>query len=148
LKKILVAVSLSLASVTGCAQMGAMHSASAPAVVTELVKKDVKVGEGKLAENRKAVLVGYTGWLYDPKAPDMKGEQFDSSVGRVTPFGFIIGAGRVIKGWDQGIPGMREGGKRTLIIPPELGYGARGSAPKIPPNAALVFDVELIKVLN
>ncbi len=112
------------------------------------MKKDTKVGEGKVAEKGKAVLVHYTGWLYDPKAPDQKGAQFDSSIGRPTPLGFIIGAGRVIKGWDEGIPGMKEGGKRTLIIPPALAYGEKGAGEKIPPNATLLFEVEFIKAIN
>jgi FKBP-type peptidyl-prolyl cis-trans isomerase len=149
LKKIALAAALVAVSLVACAQVGGTHAGSSmPATVTELVKKDVKVGDGKLAEFRKAVLVSYTGWLYDPGKPDGKGEMFDTSRGRATPFGFVVGAGRVIKGWDQGLPGMKEGGKRTLVIPPALGYGANGSPPKIPPNATLVFDVELIKVLN
>lgn len=123
---------------------------SAPAEVKELVKQDLSVPpEGKVAEQGKAVLVNYTGWLYDPKAKDQKGEQFDTSVGRPTPFGFVIGAGRVIKGWDEGVPGMREGGKRRLIIPAAMAYGERGAGNgKIPPNATLLFEVELIKILN
>jgi FKBP-type peptidyl-prolyl cis-trans isomerase FkpA len=148
LKKLAAAAALTLASLVACTPMEATKTYG-PAVVADLVKKDTKVGEGKLAEYRKAVLVGYTGWLYDPTAPDLKGVKFDSSAGRATPFGFVIGAGRVIKGWDEGIPGMREGGERTLIVPADLAYGARGGADgKIPPNAALVFDLELIKVLN
>jgi FKBP-type peptidyl-prolyl cis-trans isomerase len=148
LKKIAIAAALVLASATACAQMGASPGATAPAEVKELVRKDTKVGEGKLAEKGKAVLVSYTGWLYDPKAPDQKGAQFDTSQGRATPFGFVVGAGRVIKGWDEGIPGMKEGGKRTLIIPPAMGYGEKGAGGKIPPNATLLFEVELIKILN
>lgn len=116
--------------------------------IRELVKKDTQEGTGKTAEKGKAVLVHYTGWLYDPKAPDAKGEKFDTSEGRATPFGFVLGAGRVIRGWDEGLPGMKEGGKRTLIIPPNMAYGDRGAGGKIPPNATLVFDVELIRLLN
>ena len=111
-----------------------------------LVVKDTLVGTGREVVPRSAVLVGYTGWIYDPKAPDCKGVQFDSSIGRATPFGFMVGAGRVIKGWDQGLLGMREKGKRTLVIPPDMGYGARGAGGVIPPNATLVFDVELLDV--
>ena len=93
------------------------------------------------------VAVQYTGWLYDGCAKDLKGEQFDTSQGRVTPFGFIVGAGRVIKGWDEGVLGMKAGGKRTLIIPADKGYGERGAGGgKIPPNATLVFDVEVIAI--
>jgi FKBP-type peptidyl-prolyl cis-trans isomerase FkpA len=115
---------------------------------TELVKKDTAPGSGDMmAEFRSPILVSYTGWLYDPCAKDFKGEKFDTSEGRATPFGFILGAGKVIKGWDEGLLGMKEGGKRTLVIPPDLAYGAAGRS-KIPPNATLVFDVEILKILS
>lgn len=115
----------------------------------ELVKKDVVVPkEGAPVRFRTAVSVYYTGWLYDGCAPDLKGAQFDTSAGRPTPFGFVVGAGRVIKGWDEGLVGMKEGGKRTLVIPPDKAYGASGAGGgKIPPNATLVFDVEVVKVI-
>lgn len=149
MKKIAVATAIALLSVTACAQTGTSPAATAaPAEIRELVKKDIKVGEGKEAVKGKAVLVHYTGWLYDAKAPDQKGAQFDTSVGKVAPFGFIIGAGRVIKGWDEGVPGMKEGGKRTLIVPAALAYGEKGAGGKIPPNATLLFEVELLKLLN
>jgi FKBP-type peptidyl-prolyl cis-trans isomerase FkpA len=112
--------------------------------VTELIKKDTKIGTGEEAVIGKTVEVHYTGWLYDPTAPDKKGAKFDSSRDRGVPFSFLLGAGRVIKGWDQGVAGMRVGGQRTLIIPPEMAYGARGAGNVIPPNAALIFDVELL----
>jgi FKBP-type peptidyl-prolyl cis-trans isomerase len=89
--------------------------------------------------------VNYTGWLYDPLRPENKGQQFDSSVGR-QPFTFTLGAGQVIRGWDQGVPGMKVGGQRRLTIPPDLGYGANGAGGVIPPNATLVFDVDLLDV--
>ncbi len=92
------------------------------------------------------VSVHYTGWLYDEAAPDHKGEKFDSSRDRGTPFEFPLGGGRVIKGWDQGVAGMKVGGQRILTIPPEMGYGARGAGGVIPPNATLIFDVELLGV--
>lgn len=107
---------------------------------------DHQTGTGALAESGKFVTVHYTGWLYDEAAPDNKGRKFDSSRDRGEPFGFPLGAGHVIKGWDQGVVGMREGGQRTLVIPPELGYGARGAGNVIPPNATLVFDVDLLSV--
>ena len=88
----------------------------------------------------------YTGWLYDPAAPDGHGQKFDSSLDRNVPFGFFLGGGKVIKGWDEGIIGMKVGGKRTLVIPPDKGYGARGAGGVIPPNATLLFDVELLEV--
>lgn len=110
-----------------------------------LVKKDNVIGKGKEAVAGALVQVNYTGWLHDPKAADQRGTQFDSSVGR-GPFSFPLGAGRVIKGWDQGVAGMKVGGKRTLIIPSELGYGQHGAGGVIPPGATLVFDVELLDV--
>jgi FKBP-type peptidyl-prolyl cis-trans isomerase FkpA len=90
--------------------------------------------------------VHYRGWLYDDTKPDHHGAEFDSSRSHGHPFEFRLGIGRVIKGWDQGVAGMKVGGKRTLLIPASLGYGARGAGGDIPPNAALVFDVELLDV--
>jgi FKBP-type peptidyl-prolyl cis-trans isomerase len=115
------------------------------ASAAELVKTDTVVGKGKEAVAGKTVEVHYTGWLFEPSAKQQRGKQFDSSVGR-GPFSFPLGAGRVIKGWDEGVAGMKVGGKRTLVIPPELGYGARGAGGVIPPNATLMFDVELLDV--
>lgn len=114
--------------------------------ITQLVKTDSKVGTGKEAVNNKLVFVHYTGWLYDPKAAKNRGAKFDSSVDRGQPFDFLLGAGQVIKGWDQGVAGMKVGGQRTLIIPSAMAYGARGAGGVIPPNAVLVFDVELLDV--
>ncbi len=104
-------------------------------------------GIGTTAEQGKDVVVHYTGWLFDANAKDNKGKKFDSSRDRNSPFEFPLGAGMVIKGWDQGVVGMQVGGQRTLIIPPEMGYGARGAGGVIPPNATLVFDVELLDVI-
>jgi len=114
--------------------------------VTELIKTDAVLGEGAEATAGMRVSVHYTGWLYDEAAPDHKGKKFDSSRDRGEPFDFPLGAGRVIKGWDQGVAGMKVGGQRTLIIPPQLGYGSRGAGGAIPPGATLVFDVELLGV--
>jgi FKBP-type peptidyl-prolyl cis-trans isomerase len=111
--------------------------------VSELQKIDTVVVDGKEAAAGNHVDVHYTGWLFDDKAPDHKGQKFDSSLDRGQLFSFPLGAGHVIKGWDQGVQGMKIGGKRTLIIPSEMGYGARGAGGVIPPNATLVFDVEL-----
>ena len=111
--------------------------------VSELQKIDTVVGDGKEATAGNHVDVHYTGWLFDDKAPDNKGQKFDSSLDRGQLFSFPLGAGHVIKGWDQGVQGMKIGGKRTLIIPSEMGYGERGAGGVIPPNATLVFDVEL-----
>ncbi len=115
-------------------------------MVSELQIIDQQVGEGTEAVAGKPVVVHYTGWLYDESAADNKGNKFDSSRDRNDPFMFNLGAGQVIKGWDQGVAGMKVGGQRTLIIPAELGYGARGAGGVIPPNATLVFDVELLDV--
>jgi FKBP-type peptidyl-prolyl cis-trans isomerase FkpA len=104
---------------------------------------DEKVGTGAEAKRGDKVTVHYTGWLYNN---EQKGKKFDSSVDRGEPFTFPLGAGQVIPGWDQGVAGMKVGGKRTLIIPANLGYGARGAGGAIPPNATLMFDVELLKV--
>lgn len=114
--------------------------------VTELQKIDTVVGDGREAEIGFNVTVHYTGWLYDANAKDFKGKKFDSSLDRNSPFNFFLGGGQVIQGWDEGVQGMKVGGKRTLIIPSEMGYGARGAGGVIPPNATLVFDVELLGV--
>jgi FKBP-type peptidyl-prolyl cis-trans isomerase len=111
-----------------------------------LQKIDVKQGTGTEATPGKSVVVHYTGWLYDTSKPDSHGAKFDSSRDRSDPFGFALGAGQVIKGWDDGVAGMKVGGKRTLVIPPQMGYGARGAGGVIPPNATLIFDVELLDV--
>jgi len=113
--------------------------------MTQLQKIDVVAGTGAEAKGGR-VVVHYTGWLHDPSQPDGHGRKFDSSHDRRDPFEFRLGAGEVIRGWDEGVAGMKVGGKRTLIIPPELGYGARGAGGVIPPNATLVFDVELIDI--
>ena len=114
--------------------------------VTELNKQDGQVGTGAEAVAGRNVTVHYTGWLYDPARADHKGAKFDSSRDRNEPFSFDLGAGQVIPGWDQGVAGMKVGGKRTLTIPPDMGYGARGAGGVIPPNATLLFDVELLNV--
>jgi len=104
---------------------------------------DTKVGTGASPKTGQRCIMHYTGWLYQNGA---KGAKFDSSVDRGQPFEFAIGTGMVIKGWDEGVAGMKVGGKRTLIIPPDLGYGARGAGGVIPPNATLLFEVELLDV--
>jgi len=101
--------------------------------------EDLAVGEGAEAVVGKSVSVHYTGWLTD-------GQKFDSSHDRNDPFAFVLGGGMVIKGWDEGVQGMKVGGKRKLTIPPQLGYGVRGAGGVIPPNATLVFEVELLEV--
>jgi FKBP-type peptidyl-prolyl cis-trans isomerase len=133
-----------------CSDKAATNSTPSPQTtdikMADLVKTDVKVGDGTEATAGKMVAVHYTGWLYDENAPDKHGKKFDSSRDRGQPFEFPLAGGRVIKGWDEGVQGMKIGGQRTLIIPPEMGYGARGAGGVIPPNATLVFDVELLGV--
>lgn len=105
--------------------------------------EDTKAGEGASPSTGQICVMHYTGWLYEN---GQRGRKFDSSLDRGQPFEFPIGTGRVIKGWDEGVASMKVGGKRTLIIPPELGYGARGAGGVIPPNATLIFDVELLDI--
>lgn len=107
---------------------------------------DERIGTGAVAEPGRDVVVHYTGWNYDAKAPDGRGAKFDSSRDRNEPFVFLLGARRVIRGWDEGVAGMRVGGKRVLMLPPEYGYGRRGAGDAIPPNGSLVFEVELLDV--
>ena len=107
---------------------------------TGLKYEDLTVGEGESAKAGRTVLVHYTGWLLD-------GAKFDSSLDRHDPFSFPLGGGRVIRGWDEGVQGMKVGGRRRLTIPPQLGYGAAGAGGVIPPNAILVFEVELLELL-
>lgn len=111
--------------------------------MSEFQKIDHTVGSGTEATTGAEVSVHYTGWLFDAAAPEQKGSKFDSSKDRGQLFSFPLGAGHVIRGWDEGVAGMKIGGKRTLIIPASMGYGERGAGGVIPPNATLVFDVEL-----
>ena len=124
---------------------GGSSSSSTAETVTALQVTDITVGTGATAAAGNTVTVNYTGWLYDAAAPNFRGTQFDSSVGK-TPFSFKLGAGQVIAGWDQGVAGMKVGGTRTLIIPSSLGYGSTGAGGVIPPNATLVFNVEMLAV--
>ena len=136
-------------SISGCQAESTSSSQEKIAMtssITTLQKNDTVVGTGREAEPGFNVSVHYTGWLYDEKAADFKGKKFDSSVDRGQPFKFDLGASQVIQGWDEGFAGMKIGGKRTLIIPSEMGYGVRGAGGAIPPNATLIFDVELLDV--
>ncbi len=114
--------------------------------ISSLQKNDVTAGSGAEARAGMMVRVHYTGWLYDPTTADYRGKKFDSSKDANAPFEFRIGSGEVIAGWDQGVAGMKVGGTRILTIPPSMGYGARGAGGVIPPNATLVFEIELLEV--
>jgi FKBP-type peptidyl-prolyl cis-trans isomerase FkpA len=129
----------------GAAGCGSSNSPSSPSTLPrgEFAQVDVRVGTGTAATNGRTVFVTYTGWIYDPARPEGKGTQFETN----PSFSFLLGAGGVIRGWDLGVVGMRVGGLRRLTIPPELGYGAAGAGQgRIPPNASLVFDIELLNV--
>jgi FKBP-type peptidyl-prolyl cis-trans isomerase FkpA len=145
-----LALGLSLAAckrneATGTAPASsAAAPADAAANAVSLQKIDTVTGSGKEAVAGATVVVNYTGWLYAPNAEKQHGAQFDSSIGR-EPFSFHLGGGQVIPGWDQGVQGMKVGGKRTLIIPAALGYGEQGAGP-IPPNSNLIFEIELLDV--
>ena len=113
---------------------------------TEFIVNDIKIGEGRAAEKGLSVTVHYTGWLYNSTNEDGKGKKFDSSHDRRETFSFILGMGQVIKGWDEGVKSMKIGGKRVIIIPSDMGYGTRGAGNIIPPNADLIFEVELLGI--
>jgi|TARA_B100000475_G_scaffold188067_1_gene158537 FKBP-type peptidyl-prolyl cis-trans isomerase FkpA len=114
--------------------------------MTEFTTIDNQLGEGREAEKGLTITVHYSGWIYDENEDDKKGNKFDSSKDRNEPFTFVLGVGQVIKGWDDGFAGMKIGGTRTIIIPSEMGYGSRGAGSVIPPNADLIFDVELLGI--
>ena len=131
----------------GLAACGAQQQQpAAVSSVTALQSVDLKVGDGAAVSPGQMAVVQYTGWLYETSAKDNKGKQFDSSRERREPFKFPVGTGSVIKGWDQGVAGMKVGGSRRLIIPPDLAYGDAGAQGVIPPGATLVFDIELVGV--
>ena len=140
------AVALVAFLAAGCGGSTESGGTVAESNVTQLVKQDGKAGAGAEAQSGRQVTVHYTGWLYDPAKADHKGTKFDSSRDRNEPFSFRLGGGEVIRGWDEGVAGMKVGGQRTLTIPSDMGYGARGAGGVIPPNATLLFDVELLDV--
>jgi len=121
-------------------------SAAEKGKINSLVQTDIQLGTGAEATDGKRLSMHYTGWLYNPGEPKNRGTKFDSSLDRGQPFSFVLGRGEVIRGWDVGVAGMKVGGKRTLVIPASMGYGARGAGGVIPPNATLVFEVELLGV--
>jgi FKBP-type peptidyl-prolyl cis-trans isomerase FkpA len=123
----------------------AVSAAGGPAVAT-LEVGELQVGSGAPITAGQKAVVQYTGWLFETSAPDKKGKQFDSTRTSGQPFSFVVGGGQVIKGWDQGVLGMKVGGRRRLTIPADLGYGDVGAGDVIPPGAALVFDIELVAI--
>jgi len=133
---------LLLLTLAGCAEPPPATGGS----VAELTRIDQTEGTGAVATAGSEATVHYTGWVYDENAPDQRGEKFDSSVDRGEPFSFLLGAGQVIRGWDDGVAGMKVGGKRVLLVPAEQGYGRKGAGGVIPPNASLLFEVELLEV--
>ena len=141
-KSPLAAAAIVLTLLSGCADPGPPPGGR----IAELQRIDERTGAGAVAIAGSDVSVHYTGWLFDDQAANQRGRKFDSSVDRGEPFSFLLGAGRVIRGWDEGVAGMRVGGKRVLMIPPELGYGRKGAGGVIPPNGSLVFEVELLAV--
>ncbi|MDR1075779.1 MAG: FKBP-type peptidyl-prolyl cis-trans isomerase [Xanthomonadaceae bacterium] len=144
----LLPIAFTLLLVCGCTNAATTESVpqspSAVAPITGLRIIDEVVGQGATAKAGQQVTVHYTGYLYDESVTDHRGRKFDSSFDRGTPFAFPLGRGRVIRGWDEGVAGMQVGGKRVLIIPADMAYGASGAGGVIPPNAALLFEVELL----
>ena len=143
-----LALAAGLAMLAGCAppRPSSQAATSPENQVAEMQVNDLVVGQGTEATPGSRVTVHYSGWLYEQSAPDHKGKAFDSSRKSGQPFSFALGARQVIAGWDQGVAGMRVGGQRRLVIPAALAYGDRGAGGVIPPNATLVFDVELLDV--
>ena len=138
MRRLLFAITLAFAA--------GLLPALAADTITQLQKTDLVVGKGPVVNDGDVVEVNYTGWLYDANAKNHHGAEFDSSEENGQPISFTLGAGEVIAGWDQGIRGMRVGGRRTLVIPARLAYGSHGASDAVPPNATLVFDVALVGV--
>ena len=142
-----VAIACAVAgALLGCKPASHNTPATTASAVNSLESTDLARGTGAAVAAGQYAIVQYTGWLYEPSAPDHKGKEFDSSLKSGTPFRFQLGAGQVIKGWDQGVAGMQIGGKRRLVIPADLAYGDRGAGDVIPPGATLVFDVDLVGI--
>ena len=142
-RRVALATTLSLVATGVTAMSEAANAQPVTTTPSGLKIIDIKVGTGPSPKSGQTCVMNYTGWLYEN---GNKGKKFDSSLDRNQPFSFPIGQHQVIAGWDEGVAPMKVGGKRTLIIPPELGYGARGAGGVIPPNATLIFDVELLSV--
>jgi FKBP-type peptidyl-prolyl cis-trans isomerase FkpA len=141
-----VAAGAAASALFGCEPAPNKAPVAATNAVNSLEVTDLAHGAGAAVASGQFAIVQYTGWLYEPSAPDHKGKEFDSSLKSGTPFRFQLGAGQVIKGWDQGVAGMQIGGKRRLVIPADLAYGDNGAGDVIPPGATLVFDVDLVGI--
>ena len=142
-----IAIPVLAALIAACSGKPAAVPAALPAAGVNLMQSvELKAGTGEGITAGKLAVVNYTGWLYDASATDNKGKQFDSSLKQGQPFRFPLGAGQVIKGWDQGVAGMKVGESRRLIIPAELAYGESGAGGVIPPGATLVFDIDLVAI--
>ena len=147
MKKLLIAITLLTSfSLVGAIDITLDKTSKKENTMIEFITTDTQVGEGREAEKGLTITVHYTGWIYDDKEGESKGNKFDSSKDRNEPFTFVLGVGQVIKGWDDGFAGMKVGGTRTIIIPSDMGYGSRGAGSVIPPNADLIFDVELLGI--
>ena len=152
MKKLSLLLLFSALGLAGCGRNAPVETAPATTAdtlppVTELQRTDIVKGSGEGVSSGQVAVVHYTGWLYEPAAADHKGKKFDSSRDAGKPFRFEIGAGNVIKGWEEGVQGMQVGGQRRLVIPAHLGYGEEGAGGGvIPPNATLLFDVELLAI--
>ena len=148
MKKLLIAITLLTSfSLVGAIDITLDKTSKKENTMIEFITTDTQVGEGREAEKGLTITVHYTGWIYDDKEGENKGNKFDSSKDRNEPFTFVLGVGQVIKGWDDGFDGMKIGGSRTILIPSEMGYGSRGAGGAIPPNADLIFEVELLEIL-
>jgi FKBP-type peptidyl-prolyl cis-trans isomerase FkpA len=144
----ILAASAVIGTLTACSgkAAGPAPAAVPAATVSTLESEDLEIGAGAPIAAGQQAVVQYTGWLYEASAADKKGKEFDSSANSGQPFRFVIGGGQVIKGWDQGVAGMKVGGRRRLIIPADLAYGAEGAGGVIPPGATLVFEVSLVGI--
>ncbi|WP_082723358.1 FKBP-type peptidyl-prolyl cis-trans isomerase [Lysobacter capsici] len=146
-----LALAAATVNLSACKRPAAQEEqAAAPKVFSGRIAQfqtiDERPGTGAVAQSGQEVIVQYTGWFYDEKAANKRGSKFDSSYDHGKPFSFLLGAGRVIRGWDDGVAGMRVGGKRVLMVPPDMAYGRDGVGGVIPPDASLVFEVELLGV--
>ncbi len=141
-----IAIILAMPVTVGCSNDSVAETVQPAQGEKKMIIETIETGTGEAIQAGQTAVVHYTGWLFDEQADLNRGEKFDSSRDRGQPFSFPVGAGRVIRGWDEGVAGMLVGERRILTIPADMGYGARGAGGVIPPNATLVFDVELLEI--